>query len=55
MVSVLDGHPHNGVRSINLGVTDFGQTGTLQEVYRLHGIGPDAVVAAALDLVDPSP
>ncbi|GAA2025922.1 pyruvate dehydrogenase [Agromyces tropicus] len=63
VVTVLDGHPHTlafiagirGVRSVNLGVTEFGQTGTLQELYRLHGIGPDAQVAAALDLVDPSP
>lgn len=63
MVTVLDGHPHSlaflagvrGVRSVNLGVTDFGQTGTLQEMYRLHGIGADAQVAAALDLVHRSP
>jgi len=62
MVTVLDGHPHTlaflaavrGVRSINLGVTEFGQTGTLQEMYKLHGIGPDAQISAALDLVDPS-
>ena len=62
MVTVLDGHPHTlafaatirGVRSVNLGVTEFGQTGTLQELYRLHGIGPDAQIAAALDLVDPA-
>jgi pyruvate dehydrogenase E1 component len=62
MVTVLDGHPHTlaflaairGVRSVNLGVTEFGQTGTLQELYRLHGIGPDAQIAAALDLVDPT-
>ncbi|WP_353647419.1 pyruvate dehydrogenase [Nakamurella sp. A5-74] len=61
MVTVLDGHPHtlsflatvHAVPSINLGVTDFGQTGTLQELYRLHGIGPDAIVGAALDLLDP--
>lgn len=63
LVTVLDGHPHTlaflagirGVRSVNLGVTEFGQTGTLQELYRLHGIGADAQVAAALDLVDPTP
>ncbi len=62
MVTVLDGHPHTlaflaaiqGVRSTNLGVTEFGQTGTLQELYRLHGIGPDAQIAAALDLADPT-
>jgi pyruvate dehydrogenase E1 component len=60
MVTVLDGHPHTlaflatirGVRSINLGVTDFGQTGTLQDMYRLHRIGPDAQISAALDLLD---
>ena len=58
MVTVLDGHPHtlaflatvNGVRSVNLGVTEFGQTGTLHELYRANGIGPDAIVEAALDL-----
>ena len=62
MVTVLDGHPHTlaflagirGVRGVQLGVTEFGQTGTLQELYRLHGIGPDAQIAAALDLVDPT-
>lgn len=62
MVTVLDGHPHTlafaatirNVRSVNLGVTEFGQTGTLQELYRLHEIGPDAQIAAALDLIDPS-
>jgi pyruvate dehydrogenase E1 component len=60
MVTVLDGHPHTlaflaairGVRSANLGVTEFGQTGTLQDMYRLHGIGPDAQISAALDLVN---
>ena len=60
MVTVLDGHPHTlaflatirGVRSANLGVTDFGQTGTLQELYTLHGIGSDAQISAALDLID---
>ncbi|MDL9978692.1 transketolase-like TK C-terminal-containing protein [Microbacterium sp. ASV49] len=58
VVTVLDGHPHTlafvaairGVPSVNLGVTEFGQTGTLQELYRLHGIGPEAIVTAALDL-----
>ena len=60
MVTVLDGHPHtlsflatiHGVRSINLGVTEFGQTGTLHELHDLHEIGPSAQISAALDLVD---
>ena len=60
MVTVLDGHPHTlafvaairGVTSVNLGVTEFGQTGTLQELYKLHGIGVDAQISAALDLIN---
>ncbi|TFC01152.1 pyruvate dehydrogenase [Cryobacterium adonitolivorans] len=60
MVTVLDGHPHTlaflatirGVRSVNLGVVEFGQTGTLQQLYDHHEIGPAAQIAAALDLVD---
>ncbi|WP_028932715.1 transketolase-like TK C-terminal-containing protein [Pseudonocardia spinosispora] len=58
MVTVLDGHPHTlaflasirGVRSALLGVTGFGQSGSLEEVYRHHGINTDAIVSAALDL-----
>jgi pyruvate dehydrogenase E1 component len=58
MVTVLDGHPHtlaflatvNRVASVNLGVTEFGQTGTIQDVYREHGIDEASIVRAALDL-----
>ncbi|GAB89746.1 transketolase-like TK C-terminal-containing protein [Gordonia rhizosphera] len=60
MVTVLDGHPHtlsfvptiNRVESIALGVTTFGQSGSLDEVYRLHGIDEDSIIRAALDLMD---
>ena len=60
LVTVLDGHPHtlaflaavNGVRARHLGVTDFGQSGSLEEVYRLHGLDAQAIVDAALDLVE---
>jgi pyruvate dehydrogenase E1 component len=60
MVTVLDGHPHalnfltgiNNVDGIALGVTRFGQAGSLEEVYRYHGMDTDAIVRAALDLVD---
>jgi pyruvate dehydrogenase E1 component len=60
MVTVLDGHPHtlaflagiHGVRSSHLGVTQFGQSGDLTSVYRYHGLDVDAIVGAALDLVD---
>lgn len=59
MVTVLDGHPHslaflaavNGVPSANLGVTGFGQSGSLDEVYRYHGIDADSVVRAAWGLI----
>ena len=60
MVTVLDGHPHTlaflaGVRGVpasHLGVTRFGQSGDLESVYRHHGLDTEALVGAALDLVD---
>ncbi len=60
MVTVLDGHPHtlaflagvNGVPSTHLGVTTFGQSGDLADVYRHHGLDALSIVGAALDLVD---
>ncbi|HET7665643.1 MAG TPA: pyruvate dehydrogenase [Mycobacterium sp.] len=60
LVTVLDGHPHtlaflptiNGVRGTALGVTQFGQSGGLDEVYRHHGIDADSIVRAALDVLD---
>ena len=60
MVTVLDGHPHtlafltgiNQVLGAALGVSTFGQVGSLDDVYRYHGIDTDAIVRAALDLVD---
>jgi pyruvate dehydrogenase E1 component len=58
LVTVLDGHPHtlaflatiNQVPSINLGVTRFGQSGSIADVYRYHGIDADSIVRAAVDL-----
>jgi pyruvate dehydrogenase E1 component len=60
MVTVLDGHPHtlaflagiNTVRATHLGVTEFGQSGDLDSVYRYHGLDAASIVGAALDLVD---
>ncbi|MEV8515983.1 pyruvate dehydrogenase [Dactylosporangium sp. NPDC051484] len=60
LVTVLDGHPHtlaflstiHQVRGIALGVTSFGQSGSIEDVYRYHGIDADSVVRAALDLTD---
>lgn len=58
LVTVLDGHPHtlsflgmiNRVPSASLGVTSFGQSGSLDDVYRYHGLDTDSIVSAALDL-----
>ncbi|WP_141581686.1 pyruvate dehydrogenase [Actinomadura sp. WMMA1423] len=58
LVTVLDGHPHtlaflagiNNVPCATLGVTAFGQSGSIEDVYRHHGIDTDAIVRTALDL-----
>ncbi|WP_443061863.1 hypothetical protein OG381_03035 [Streptomyces sp. NBC_00490] len=58
LVAVLDGHPHtlaflatvNRVPISSLGVTRFGQSGGLEDVYRHHGLDADSIVRAALDL-----
>ncbi|HEX6933194.1 MAG TPA: pyruvate dehydrogenase, partial [Streptosporangiaceae bacterium] len=55
LVTVVDGHPHtlsflatiNRVPHVPLGVSEFGQSGSLDEVYRYHGIDSDAIVGAA--------
>ncbi|MEV0641409.1 pyruvate dehydrogenase [Streptomyces sp. NPDC050619] len=60
LVTVLDGHPHtlaflatvNRVPVSSLGVTRFGQSGGLEDVYRHHGLDADSIVRAALDLTD---
>ncbi|HEY4021474.1 MAG TPA: pyruvate dehydrogenase [Pseudonocardiaceae bacterium] len=58
LVTVLDGHPHtlaflatiNRVATTALGVTRFGQSGSLAEVYRYHNLDSDSIIRAALDL-----
>jgi pyruvate dehydrogenase E1 component len=58
LVTVLDGHPHtlaflatiHRVSSTTLGVTRFGQSGSLDDVYRYHGIDTDSIVRAGLDI-----
>lgn len=58
IVSVLDGHPHTlaflgGIRTVPitpLGVSDFGQSGDIQDLYAHFGIDTDTIVGAALDL-----
>ncbi|GAA3230194.1 transketolase-like TK C-terminal-containing protein [Actinocorallia longicatena] len=61
LVTVLDGHPHTLAflasvhhrPSANLGVTRFGQSGDLADVYAHHGIDTDTIVRTALDLAAP--
>ncbi|WP_234441137.1 transketolase-like TK C-terminal-containing protein [Streptomyces scabiei] len=58
LVTVLDGHPHtlaflatvNRVPVSSLGVTRFGQSGSIEDVYRHHGLDTDSIVRAALDV-----
>ncbi|BBK42772.1 pyruvate dehydrogenase E1 component [Allostella vacuolata] len=61
IVTVVDGHPATlgwlgsvaGHRVIPLGVDHFGQSGDIQDLYRLHGIDADAIVdAVARGLLD---
>jgi pyruvate dehydrogenase E1 component len=60
IVAVLDGHPHtlsflSAIRRMpiaSLGVSDFGQSGDVEDLYRHVGIDTDTVVGAALDLTD---
>jgi pyruvate dehydrogenase E1 component len=63
LVTVLDGHPATlgwlgsvlGHRTRSLGVSQFGQTGTIDELYREAGIDADAIVAAAQGLAPGRP
>jgi pyruvate dehydrogenase E1 component len=60
LVTVLDGAPHalaflaavNATPLTPLGVTRFGQSGDLAEVYEHHEIDAEAIVGAALDAKD---
>jgi pyruvate dehydrogenase E1 component len=59
VVSVLDGHPHtlSFLSAVNctpiacLGVSDFGQSGDVEDLYRHFGIDSETIVGAALDLL----
>ncbi len=59
LVTVLDGHPHtlaflatiNQVPHAALGVAQFGQSGSIEDLYRYNGIDTDTIIRAALDLV----
>src|SRR3954452_11195097 len=59
IVAILDGHPHtlsflSAVQRVpiaSLGVTDFGQSGDVEDLYRHVGIDTETIVGAALDLL----
>lgn len=63
LVTVLDGHPATlgwlgsvaGHRTRALGVEHFGQTGTIADLYRHHGIDANAIVAAAQSIAPGRP
>ncbi len=60
IVSVLDGHPHtlsflSAIRCAPiacLGVSDFGQSGDVGDLYRHFGIDAETIVGAAVDLLE---
>ncbi len=59
LLTVLDGHPHtlaflatiNRVPHAALGVAQFGQSGSIEDLYRYNGIDTDSIIRAALDLI----
>jgi pyruvate dehydrogenase E1 component len=59
LVAALDGHPHTlgflgaigNTPIASLGVSDFGQSGDVQDLYRYFGIDADTIVGAAFDLI----
>jgi pyruvate dehydrogenase E1 component len=63
IVTVIDGHPAtlawlgsvHGHRVEALGVEHFGQTGTIDDLYRHHGIDANAVIDAAESLTAGAP
>ena len=62
-MTVTDGHPAAlawlgsvaGHRVRSLGVEHFGQTGTIPDLYRHHGIDADAISSAAQGLAPGRP
>jgi pyruvate dehydrogenase E1 component len=59
LVTVLDGHPHtlaflagvNGTPIACLGVSTFGQSGEVEDLYRHFGIDSETIAGAAVDLL----
>ena len=55
LITVQDAHPATlswlgsatGRKLLPLGVTEFGQSGNIRDLYRQYGIGADAIIDAA--------
>jgi len=60
VLTVLDGHPHtlsflggiHGRPTTGLGVSEFGRSGDVDDLYLAFGIDPATIVGAAWDLLD---
>jgi pyruvate dehydrogenase E1 component len=60
IVTVLDGHPSTlsflgaarGLPSTSLGVVEFGQSGDTASLYEYYSVDSEAILGAALDLLD---
>ena len=60
VVTVVDGHPHSlawigsalNTRTLPLGVTNFGQSGSTSELYREYEIDAASIVAACFAALD---
>jgi pyruvate dehydrogenase E1 component len=60
IVTVLDGASHAlawlgsvyGAQSVSLGVDDFGQSGSREDLYRHYGIDAEHIASAAFAMLD---
>jgi pyruvate dehydrogenase E1 component len=60
VVTIHDAHPHTlsfiggvlSTRMMNLGVTEFGQSGSRADLYQQYGIATEHIVEAAKWLVE---
>ena len=59
-ISIIDGHPHAlswvgsalGVKSISLGITEFGQSGDQKDLYEYYGLDKNSIQDAVYKLLE---
>ena len=59
-LSIIDGHPHAlswigsalGVKSISLGITEFGQSGDQKDLYEYYGLDKNSIQEAVYKILD---